>query len=75
MIHVIPPAQRVVVTPDLGIEGVIEEDDATRKKVVSKKHRKPRSALHREHAGAHMCLRVHAGQELHVYAAKSREHM
>jgi hypothetical protein len=35
LIHVIPPGQRLVVSPDLGIEGVIEDDDATKKKVVS----------------------------------------
>lgn len=35
LIHVIPPGQRMVLSPDLGIEGVVEEDEATRKKVVS----------------------------------------
>lgn len=34
LIHVIPPGQRLVVSPDLGIDGVIEDDEATRKKVV-----------------------------------------
>lgn len=33
LIHVIPPGQRLVVSPDLGIEGVIEEDEATKKQV------------------------------------------
>ncbi|KAI8476104.1 MAG: hypothetical protein J3K34DRAFT_402100 [Monoraphidium minutum] len=33
LIHVIPPGSRLVVTPDLGIEGVIEDDEATKKKV------------------------------------------
>ncbi|KIZ01705.1 hypothetical protein MNEG_6253 [Monoraphidium neglectum] len=33
LIHVIPPGHKLVVTPELGIEGVIEDDEATKKKV------------------------------------------
>lgn len=35
ILHVIAPARRLVVTPDLGLEGVIEDDEETRRKVVS----------------------------------------
>ncbi|GBF98512.1 adenine nucleotide alpha hydrolase [Raphidocelis subcapitata] len=33
LIHVIPPGKRVLVSADLGIEGVIEEDEETKKAV------------------------------------------
>lgn len=35
ILHVIAPARRLVVTPDMGLEGVIEDDEETRRKVVS----------------------------------------
>jgi hypothetical protein len=34
ILHVIAPARRLVVTPDMGLEGVIEDDEETRRKVV-----------------------------------------
>ena len=34
ILHVIAPARRLVVTPDMGLEGVIEDDEETRRRVV-----------------------------------------
>lgn len=34
VLHIIPPARRLVVTPDLGLEGVIEDDEETRAQMV-----------------------------------------
>jgi structural maintenance of chromosome 2 len=33
LLHVIAPARRLVVTPDMGLEGVLEDDEETRRKV------------------------------------------
>jgi hypothetical protein len=35
ILHVIAPSRRLVVTPDMGLEGVIEDDEETKRKVVS----------------------------------------
>ena len=35
LLHVIPPGQQLIVTPDLGVEGVIEDDEETKRAVVS----------------------------------------
>jgi hypothetical protein len=35
ILHVIAPSRRLVVTPDMGLEGVIEDDEETRRQVVS----------------------------------------
>jgi hypothetical protein len=35
ILHVIPPARRLVITPDIGVDGVIEDDEETRRQVVS----------------------------------------
>jgi structural maintenance of chromosome 2 len=33
ILHVIAPSRRLVVTPDMGLEGIIEDDEETRRKV------------------------------------------
>eukprot|EP00879_Flechtneria_rotunda_P003518 GHRR01003749.1.p1 GENE.GHRR01003749.1~~GHRR01003749.1.p1 ORF type:complete len:162 (+),score=36.49 GHRR01003749.1:210-695(+) len=33
ILHILPPSRQVVVTPDLGLEGVLEDNEDTRRKV------------------------------------------
>jgi hypothetical protein len=37
VLHVIAPSRRLIVTPDLGLEGVIEDDEETRRRVVRRR--------------------------------------
>ena len=36
LLHVIPPGSYMLLAPDMGMDGVIEEDEETKKKAVSR---------------------------------------